>query len=492
METTLKMLCQRLIAQRQQHPAWQLLAAQKAPILLSCLQPLFEFAHQGVEMAEAEQLLMEMLAEFDDSGHEQDPLQARRELREWIKRGLVVEREGKLIATDALQQVFRFIDGLHNRIMTSTASRLAMVQREIENLEMRLNPDPQSRARHIKNKIATLQHELEQVEAGDVPVLSAAQAIEGTRELYNLATGLRADFRRVEDSYREADRLLRQSIISEQYHRGEIVDTLLDSHDSLLNTTEGQVFHIFHQQLGRTVELDNMKQGLRNILANPLAEQALNAGQRNELRWLVTQLVRESAGVIRARARSEQDVKGYLKTGLAMEHHRVGQLLNALLEVSLHIDWERTELRAQPATLPLVGIPLGNLPLIERLRFKSVEVDDLQLLELHQQHINFDELDEEFWDSFNTLDRQALIRKTLLLLEERGAMTIGELSGHLSPTHDLETVILWLTMGREGGLTFGEQKEQLEIINRKGRTIRFCIPLVTMIAEALQDIEWEF
>lgn len=492
MESTLRAFCQRLMIQRQQHPAWQLVAAKKAPILLSCLQPLFEFAHQGVDMADAEQLLTEMLTEFDESEQEQDPLQARRELREWIKKGLVVEREGKLIATDALQQVFRFIDGLHNRMMTSTASRLAMVQREIENLETQLNPDPQSRARHIKSRIAALQQELAQVESGDVPVLSTAQAIEGTRELYNLAVGLRADFRRVEDSYREADRLLRQSIISEQYHRGEIVDTLLDSHDSLLTTSEGQVFHTFHQQLSRTVELDNMKQGLRNILANPLAEQALNPSQRNELRWLVTQLVRESAGVIRARARSEQDVKGYLRTGLAMEHHRVGQLLNELLEVSLHIDWERAEVRSTPAILPLVGVTLGNLPLIERLRFKSIEEDDPQLLELHQQHIDLDELDDEFWDSFNALDRQALIQQTLLLLAERGDMTIGELSAHLPPTHDLETLVLWLTMGREGELPFSERQEQIEIIDNEGRTVRFSIPQVTMVVEALRDIEWEF
>lgn len=73
----------------------------------------------------------------------------------------------------------------------------------------------------------------------------------GHTRVYALATSLRADFRRVEDSWREADRQLRQAILSAQQHRGSIVDQLLGSHASLLSTPEG-VFGAFssscHQQ----------------------------------------------------------------------------------------------------------------------------------------------------------------------------------------------------------------------------------------------------
>jgi hypothetical protein len=54
------------------------------------------------------------------------------------------------------------------------------------------------------------------------------------RPLESLAMSLRVDFRRVEDSWRDTDRALRHSIVSEQSHRGEIIDKLLDSYDSLL------------------------------------------------------------------------------------------------------------------------------------------------------------------------------------------------------------------------------------------------------------------
>src|SRR5690606_39611717 len=116
-------------------------------------------------------------------------------------------------------------------------------------------------------------------EAGHVPVLTATEAIERIREVYGLAIGLKSDFRRVEDSWREADRGLRQSIMSEHYHRGEIVDRLLDGQAALLETPEGKVFDSFQKQLQQKVELDNMREQLRSILMHPAAEKALNRSQ---------------------------------------------------------------------------------------------------------------------------------------------------------------------------------------------------------------------
>jgi hypothetical protein len=89
----------------------------------------------------------------------------------------------------------------------------------------------------------------------------------------HLATSLRADFRRVEDSWREADRALRQAIISAQHHRGAVMDQLLDGHANLLNTQEGRVFDSFHQQLNQQSELTEMRQRIRAILAHPACTQ---------------------------------------------------------------------------------------------------------------------------------------------------------------------------------------------------------------------------
>ncbi|WP_084404047.1 DUF3375 domain-containing protein [Marinobacterium litorale] len=499
MDESAQQRTQKYVSARQRHPAWVLLASRRAPLVLGCLSALFDTADDGIAEEDALQALSEMLEAYaaqDEYGIEPDNtrLQAGRELRQWIKRGLVIERAQRLYATDALSAAIRFIDSLDNRIMTSTASRLSVVQREIENLEVGLNPNPASRIASLKSRIKALEQELADAEAGDIPVLSDTEAVERIREVYGLATGLRADFRRVEDSWREADRRLRQSIMSEQLHRGDIVDQLLEGQVALLNTPEGRVFDSFQQQLQQSTELEAMRERLRTILFHPSAGQALHRAQLNDLKWLPGRLVKESQAVLQARARSEKDVKGFLKTGLAAEHHRVGQLLTEIMNVALNLDWQRQAVRRMPAPLPPVAVALGNLPVPERLRFKSLENDSQDELDLTAADADLTDIDTEFWEALDGLDREAAILQTLQILAEQGRpMTLAELTEQMPPVDDLETFALWLGMAREAGVPIDENAfQQLELLDDQQRRWLFRVPYLTLSSSDLNGIDWEF
>lgn len=495
--TNIQQRTQKYISARRHHPAWLLLASPRAPLVLGCLTTLFEFADDGVAEADALQALSEMLADYAaqdeyDIAPDNTPRLAARELRHWIKRGLVIERGQRLYATDALSSAIQFIDALDNRIMTSTASRLSVVQREIENLEVGLNPDASSRKAAIHRKIKLLENELADVEAGHVPVLSEAEAVERIREVYTLATGLRADFRRVEDSWREADRALRQSIMSEHYHRGEIVDRLLDGQAALLDTAEGRVFDSFQQQLRQKVELDNMRQQLRSILAHPSVEKALTRTQRQDLKLLRMRLVLESQAVLQARARSEKDVRAFIKTGLAAEHHRVGQLLNDVLNVAQDLNWHQQKVRRTDSPLPPLGFALTNLPVLERLRFKSLEADTGNELDLSPQDADLGGIEDEFWEALDGLDREALVQDTLATLAREGkALTLAELAERLPPAHDLETLALWLGMAREAGIDISHGTETLTLTDKEQREWLFHVPKVALSEQAFDGIDWE-
>lgn len=491
---------------RQQHPAWLLLASRRAPLMLSCLDALFEHQPDGVPFDYAVQALAEMLAahanqpDFDIDAVD-IPAQARRELRDWIRRALVTEREGRIHETDALKTALRFVTQLDQRLMmTSTASRLAVVQREIDNLAGALDPNPQSRADQIERRMEDLQQQLAEVRAGRLPLLTEAQAVEGIREVYALATSLRADFRRVEDSWREADRTLRQAILSAQQHRGAVVDQLLDGHANLLNTQEGRVFESFQQQLANQSELAEMRARIRHILSHPAAPQALDDLQQSGLRLLVQQLIAEAKVVQAVRARSEREVSQFLKTGQAAESQRVGQLLNDILQQALDIDWQRQAVRRQPTPLPPLGVALGSLPLIERLRIKSLDSSSPEAaLLLTTHYADLDHIEAEFWQAFEGLDRQALLAQTLALLEHSGQpMTLAQLAEALPPgAHDLEALTLWLSVAQETGLAgdAAQPPEQEHLTTtdpqHPAQHWRFSVPRVLLDAAAVRGVGGE-
>jgi len=486
---------QKYLHARQQHPAWLLLASRRAPLMLSCLEALFEHQRDGVPFDVAVQALADLLAahandpEFDI--HLEDiTTQARYELREWIRRALVTEREGRVFETDALKTAMRFVAQLDHRMMTSTASRLAVVQREIDNLAAALNPDPQSRVTHLERRMAELQQQLDDVREGRIATLTEEQATEGIRDVYALATSLRADFRRVEDSWREADRALRQAIISAQYHRGAVMDQLLDGHASLLNTQEGRVFEGFQQQLNQQSELAEMRLRIRAILKHPSATRALDDVQHSTLSLLVQQLIKEAQVVQAVRARSEREVSQFMKTGQAAENQRVGQLLNDILQQALEVDWQRQAVRRQDAPLPPLGVALSNLPLIERLRIKSIDDGGDSELLLTTQYTDLDQVEDEFWQAFEGLDREALLTQTLQALEHSSQpMTLAALAQALPPgAHDLETLTLWLALARESGAVFEDgQQEQVTTRNQEGEW-HFTLPRVALDAHALRAV----
>ena len=58
---------QSYILARRQHPAWLLLAARRAPLVLSCLQGLFEYSRDGIVFEEALQALAAQLEQHANS-----------------------------------------------------------------------------------------------------------------------------------------------------------------------------------------------------------------------------------------------------------------------------------------------------------------------------------------------------------------------------------------------------------------------------------------
>jgi hypothetical protein len=100
------------ISLRRNHPAWSLLASPKGPLILASLNSLIDSSPGGVVLEEAVERLATVFADYANDSEfdlgEDHPLAARREIRQWIKRGLIVERDGKILATDAFQRALLF------------------------------------------------------------------------------------------------------------------------------------------------------------------------------------------------------------------------------------------------------------------------------------------------------------------------------------------------------------------------------------------------
>jgi hypothetical protein len=110
-----------------------------------------------------------------------------------------------------------------------------------------MSPDADARIRALEAQRQALDRDIEELRAGVVVQLSDSEQYERLREVYQLASVLTGDFRRLEDDIRQMDHELRVEMIHADSTRGEVLVSLLKKEGALLDTDAGRAFEGFFQ-----------------------------------------------------------------------------------------------------------------------------------------------------------------------------------------------------------------------------------------------------
>lgn len=487
---------------RYTNEAWRLLTARRSPLILACAERLFINSHDSVSMSDAIELLARCFDEFvNDSDFDLQQKDthalAKTEWQTWLKRGLIVEKNQVVFATDALQKVISFIKTLDEAtIMTSTASRLQTVQSEVQKVYSALNPNKADRENYLQTQINQLQAELERVRQGGFQPLADAEAIEQIQNIYQLSTGLYVDFRRVEDSYRMMDQKLREDAIREDFHRGDMLTGLLDSHAQLISTPEGRVFYNFNQALQRDA-LDVLKEHIRHIISYPVATQSLNARQLYEFSQLTRTLNTEARRVNRAKQQIEHDVKNFVQSVRSSEHHRVGVLLKQLFQQALMIDWQVRSIQQTDSNLPPIAPTIHRVPIVARISINQKSVcDEAATLDLHTKPMSLDEFDPSFWHTFDRLDEATWLQQIKDSLQAIGRpISLAGLLRHQVPPkrHDLEAIAFLMALARYVSARFDDiiEYEYVDLADEEALLWRYRLPKVMLEYPMIAKIQPE-
>jgi hypothetical protein len=209
-----------------ENAAWRLLRAANAPLVLAFIGDLFKETND-VPFSRAKAALDLELSHWREADWFDSEKSAAAYLREWIQAGWLRELDDNLGKTDAFETALRFCEGLDKRENQATASHLRIVQEAVRDLTASLSPNAQERVTLLASRQAELQREIDDLNAGIVKMLSDSEQRERIREVYQLASVLTGDFRRVEDDIRLLDQALRVQMIESDNNRGQVLQNLL-------------------------------------------------------------------------------------------------------------------------------------------------------------------------------------------------------------------------------------------------------------------------
>ena len=246
-------------AVRRSHPAWRLLRADHAPLILSFLGAVFiEGNARTVPAVELTARLDDYLYALNERlGEGTFPKSAKAYLDDWAgpeagwlrKFYPAGSDEVHFDATPAVEKAFSWVAALRARAFVGTESRLNTVFELLRQMALGAETDRDVRLADLKRRRAQLDAEIARVEAGDVPVLDGTALRDRYQQFSETARGLLADFREVEANFRQLDRDLREQIATWDGAKGDLLARVVGERSAIADSDQGRSFHAFYDFL---------------------------------------------------------------------------------------------------------------------------------------------------------------------------------------------------------------------------------------------------
>ena len=232
---------------------WKLLRADRAPLILAFLKNLFNNETE-VSYGSARANLIEFLKQLEPDLNQADfenivTSKSSDLLREWINNGWLTELNNNVTLTDSSQRALDFCNLLANRTVNTSATHLQIFLNELQQLYVRVGIDKKARTSELIKQKKELEEEIKLIREGRQIPLTESQKRERIRTLFDLASRLPRDFRKLEEETREIDRRIRVRMIEENTTKGNLLKKVLREESEQRLTDYGSAYEGFFKML---------------------------------------------------------------------------------------------------------------------------------------------------------------------------------------------------------------------------------------------------
>lgn len=268
-----------LDAQRRQHPAWRLLAADSAPLVASFLHRIFIAPNVRV-MAQAN--LAEALEDTlyglrQQLGAHVFPKSAQDYLNDWAANDKGWLRkfypsgsdEAHFDLTPPTERALAWLTSLSDRAFVGTESRLLTLFQLLTQMSEGSETNPQARIAELHKRRDAIDTEIARVQGGNIALLDDTALKDRFQQFTGLARELLADFREVEHNFRALDRRVRERIALWDGAKGLLLQEIMGERDAISDSDQGKSFRAFWDFLMSQSRQEEFTKLLERVLDLP-------------------------------------------------------------------------------------------------------------------------------------------------------------------------------------------------------------------------------
>jgi len=241
---------------RRTHPAWRLLRADHAALVIGFLnETLLAGGRRAIGQRELATRLDDYLFALRESGLGETafPQSATFYLDAWasdesgwLRKYYAGDGDEPLYdATPAAEAAASWIASLQQRAFVGTESRLLTVFELLRQIAEGTETDPDVRIAELNRRKAALDAEIARIRGGTLPLMDPTQIKDRFFQLESTARELLADFRQVEHNFRALDRSARERIATWESGKGALLAEIFGDRDLIADSDQGKSFRAF-------------------------------------------------------------------------------------------------------------------------------------------------------------------------------------------------------------------------------------------------------
>lgn len=466
-----------------QSAAVKLLQSQNAPLIISFLVAQFKLK-QRVTIPHTE--LSEYLTAYLEALQESHPAlyggTAVTYLRIWcdddhrfLRRYYENDSDDPVYElTPDTERAIAWVEELQKSDFVGTESRFLRIFDLLQDIVTYSTEDVTARLAQLEKEKAQLQAQIDAIKAtGQIEQYSQTQIKERFFEANDVARRLLADFREVEENFRAIARQVQEQQLALEARKGQIVRHVLEADSALKESDQGRSFYAFWEFLISAQRQEELQELLTAVYQLPDLQQ-LDPAQTIRLRRLKRSLIDAATKIVESNRRLGEQLRKLLDEQNLAEARRVMELATEIkqMAVSLAANPPDDKTFIWVEAEPLIDMPWERPLWTPPLTSTYADAEPAAAV-LDLSAANLEALFSQFY-----VDKSRLRRHIAALLEQKPAVTLGEITAVYPITQGLAEVITYISLAvqNEAHQIDDGAWEEVEMAEN-GRIIR--LPLVS-------------
>jgi hypothetical protein len=465
---------------RRANPAWKLMLADHAPMILSFLHKTFVQPNlRTMSQSELASKLADYLYALRElAGEDTYPKRADQYLDEWAsdEKGWLRkyyppgDDEAHYDLTPPTERVIDWISGFQQRQFVTAESRLMMVFELLRQIIEGTEVDPKTRIAELERKKVAIEREIRQIRKGDLPLLDATQVKDRFLQMEATARGLLVDFRQVEQNFRTLDRAVRERVATFEGSKGMLLEEIFSQRDAIASSDQGKSFRAFWDFLmspARQEELTALLEAAFEL------EAVLDLAPDRRLRRIHYDWLAAGEVAQRTVARLSEQLRRYLDDQAWLENRRIMQLIRGVEQSALAV-------RAEPPQGTFIELDEAA-PVIELAMERPLYSPPFKPRVAQQDVADGDES-----IAADALFNQVYVDKTLLLarirqaLQTRDQVSLADLVSAWPLEQGLAELVAYMSLAADddAAVIDDSRKQTLWWTDKNGAQRQATLPLV--------------